>query len=411
MLLPKVIIAHVTGNPNSKQAALCLAENRWLMECHTTLGWDDRALFSKALPTHFRTQLQKRMFPELVRPFLRLHPLWELLRLVLRNRTTPFFQKFSGIDHVAERFDYAVAKAVGTRVNPCAVYAYMDAAEQSFRAAKKHGGRTIYELPTPYWRATRDIVRAEAASQPAWAATLPALDEDSPKMQRRDRELQLANLILVPSKFVKDSLDQAPGIKAKIEVIPYGCPPSSEIPRKQRSVGQPLRVLFVGSLNHGKGLSYLDDAMRRIGGKAILTVIGTPTSSLPCPALGSFLAQHCHLSGLSNAEVLLEMQNHDVLVLPSLYEGLALVVLEAISQGLAVITTPQSGVEGLLKHGEECLIIPPRDAGQLSDSLAELSDNPSMLTQIQTASFAASMRLSWNQYRQTLRCSLEKVFL
>ncbi len=407
----KIVFSHVTGNPNSKQAALCLAENDWLEECHTTLSWNDHGLIPAALPASLRSQLQKRAFPGLVRPFLRLHPLWELLRLVLRNRTLPFIQKFGGIDHVAERFDHAVAKAVGTREKPCAVYAYMDAAEQSFRAAKKLGGRTIYELPTPYWRATREIVRAEAMSLPAWAATLPALEEDSPKMQRRDRELQLADLILVPSNFVRDSLNEAPGLRGMIEVVPYGCPPPSEQISSVTSEGQPLRVLFVGSLNQGKGLSYLEEAMRRIGGKAILTVIGSPTSSLPCPALRAFLTQNRHLSGLSNAEVLQEMKSHDVLVLPSLYEGLALVVLEALSQGLAVITTPHSGIEGLLKHGEECLIIPPRDAGQLADNLTMLINNPFKLALLKEAATTASRRLSWNQYRQTLRCRLEKVFL
>ncbi len=407
-----VVFSHVTGNPNSKQAALCLAEIGWLAECHTTLGWNDRSLVSAALPASLRSSIQKRAFPELVRPFLRLHPIWELLRLVLRSRTLPFLQKFSQIDHVAERFDYAVSRAIQAGKKPCNVYAYMDAAEQSFLAAKKRGGKTIYELPTPYWRATTEIVQREAQLRPDWATTLPPMEEESPKMLRRDRELQLADVILVPSHFVKDSLALAPSFRGVVEVVPYGAPNGYESPASMEKdkTESPLKVLFVGSLNQGKGLSYLADAMQNLGNQVQLTIIGAHTSDLPCPALETFLRQHRHLSGLSNKEVLSEMKQHDVLVLPTLYEGLALVVLEALSQGLAVVTTPESGFAEILRDQEEYLMVKSGNSQKLGEALRLLSDNPSKLALLKKAAYTASHRLSWESYRQSLRNCLEKLF-
>jgi glycosyltransferase involved in cell wall biosynthesis len=407
-----VFLSHVTGNLNSKQAALCLAENNWLSECHTTLGWNDESKLGAYLPKSLIGQLQKRSFPPLVKPFLRLHPSWEILRLALRNRSFPILKDLASIDHVANRFDSAVARAVTSAASPISVYAYMDAAEQTFLAAKKRGGKTIYELPTPYWRATRDIVQREAKLHPDWAATLPPMEEESPKMLRRDRELQLADVILVPSHFVKDSLALAPSFRGDVEVVPYGSPTGCESPAtlfKDWTEG-PLKVLFVGSLNQGKGLSYLADAMKMLGDKAKLTIIGARTSNLPCPALDNFVQQHRHLSGLSNTEVLREMKQHDVLVLPTLYEGLALVVLEALSQGLAVVTTPESGFAGILRDQGEYLLLKSGDSQKLGEALRLLSDNPSKLALLKKAAYTASLRLSWEGYRQSLRNCLEKLF-
>jgi glycosyltransferase involved in cell wall biosynthesis len=407
-----VFLSHVTGNLNSKQAALCLAENNWLSECHTTLGWNDESKLGAYLPKSLVGQLQKRSFPPLVKPFLRLHPSWEILRLALRNRSFPLLKNWASIDHVAKCFDNAVARAVTSSATSVSVYAYMDAAEQSFLAVKKRGGKTIYELPTPYWRATQEIVQREAKLHPDWAATLPRMEEESPKMLRRDRELQLADMILVPSHFVKDSLALAPPFRGVVEVLPYGSPKGTESPaslEKDRAEG-PLKVLFVGSLNQGKGLSYLAEAMKMLGDQATLTIIGSHTGDLPCPALETFLGQHRNRSGLSNTEVLSEMRQHDVLVLPTLYEGLALVVLEALSQGLAVVTTPESGFAGILLDQEEYLLVKSGDPQKLGAALQLLSDNPSKLGLLKNAAYRASLRFSWESYRQTLRNCLKKLF-
>ncbi|OYW77076.1 MAG: hypothetical protein B7Z37_06035 [Verrucomicrobia bacterium 12-59-8] len=407
----QILISHLTGNLNSCAAAQAYAEAGILAEFHTTLvvpSWLRRLSVGMGWKSGI---WNRRHFPNEVRPMLRAHPMPELLRLACRSsarlRHSRFGRRHGSLDQALLRFDLAVSRALVKRRGLRAVHAYMDTAEQTFLAARQRGIRTIYELPTPYWRFTREMVKVEAECQPDWAVTLPVMDEDSEAMLRRDRELQLADVVIVPSELVRDSLKLAPPFPAQVFVVPYGCPELSlaisDPPFAAASPPHPLRVLYVGSLNQGKGLAYLAEAMANLGEVATLTVIGSRTSVAPCAALGRVLAEHRHRSGLSHAEVLAEMRQHDVLVLPTLYEGLALVLLEAMACGLTVITTTHSGLAGLIKDGREGFLVPIRDAAAILDRLRQLAGDGGLLQAMQQAALDWSREHSWQRYREQLR--------
>ncbi len=402
-----ILISHFTGNPNSCAVALALAEASALFSFHTTIVLP---VWLRWLVTSIgnRPELcERRTFPEMLRPFLRSHPLRELLRLVYRSsyaiRKSRFASIHAALPKVVRHFDAAVSRAVRKSHGLHAVYAYMDAAEQTFQAARQRGIQTVYELPTPYWRFTRDLVMQEALLKTDWASTLPVLDETSDAMQRRDRELQLADVVIVPSELVRDSLKLAPPFRANVHVVPYGCPkpvPSSEI---RASKDSKLRVLYVGSLNQGKGLAYLAEAMVGLEDVAALTVIGSRTADVSCAALDAFLEAHRHLAQLPHSAVLAEMQRHDVLVLPTLYEGLALVLLEAMVCGLTVITTPHSGLAGLIKDGREGFMVPIRSADAIHGRLKQLAGDPGLLQTMRQAALAWSQEHSWEHFREQIR--------
>lgn len=406
-----ILISHLTGNLNSCAAAQAYAEAGMLAEFHTTLvvpTWLRRL----SVGLGWKNEIwNRRQFPHEVRLMLRAHPLPELLRLACRSsarlRHSRFGMRHGSLEQAVRRFDLAVGRAVVKRRGVRAVHAYMDTAEQTFLAARQRGIRTIYELPTPYWRFTRDMVVAEAECQPEWAMTLPVMDEDSEAMQRRDRELQLADVVIVPSKLVRESLKLAPPFPAQVHVVPYGClelpSPISHLPSAAAPPPHPLRVLYVGSLNQGKGLAYLARAMTGLEELATLTIIGSPTSVAPCAALDRVLAVHRHRSGLSHAEVLAEMRQHDVLVLPTLYEGLALVLLEAMACGLTVITTAHSGLAGLIEDGQEGFLVPIRNASAIQDRLRKLAGDESLLQTMRQGALAWSRKHSWQRYREQLR--------
>lgn len=405
MTLP-ILISHPTGNANSKQAALAFAEAGLLRECHTTLAGNLDDKWASLLPKSWQALLVKRSFPALVRPFIRLHPWRELIRQLWDKLGIVWFPRLGDMRTVAEEFDRTVARSISRGPRPAMVYAYMDAAEQTFFAAKLRGSLTIYELPTPYWRYTRDVVEEEARRQPAWAMTLPTLAKNDPGMQRRDRELQMADVILVPSELVRESLQLAPPFRGVVRVVPYGCPEPGTLPQVfnvQSPVEAPLRVLYVGSLNQGKGISYLATALEGLEQRLTLTLIGSRTSRGSCPALDGLLLKHRHLSGLTNAAVLEEMQRHDVLILPTLYEGLALVLLEAMACGLTVITTESSGLAGMITNGKEGCLVPVRDALALRRHLQCLASDRVRLASMRASAQAWSRDNSWSRYRQMLR--------
>jgi alpha-maltose-1-phosphate synthase len=172
-------------------------------------------------------------------------------------------------------------------------------------------------------------------------------------------------------------------------------------PRAHRS--GPLRALFVGNLGQAKGLSYLGEAMRMIPRDAVaLTLIGKRVCIVHCAPLEAMLCEHHHINGLPQEGVLAAMPSYDVLVLPTLFEGMSLTVLEAMSQGLAVITSTQSGYLGVMQSGTQGFVIAPRDPRALADALMTLAQDRGALQAMKNAGLAMAARFSAASYRQRL---------
>lgn len=229
-----------------------------------------------------------------------------------------------------------------------------------------------------------------------WATTWNPGQDSAEKCERKDTELALATKVIVPSEFVADTLSHYPGKLPPVSVLPYGCPPTINPDHRARYQGGRLRVLFVGGLSQRKGLAYLLQAAKAMGTTIELTVIGTG----PGAALAG---SHARLLGsVPHAEVLRQMREHHVLAFPTLFEGQALVVGEAMSQGLPVITTVNSGATRLVEHGVSGWLVPIRDAGAIEHVLADIIRKPSLLDAAGDAALQAAARWQWADYRRTL---------
>lgn len=68
----------------------------------------------------------------------------------------------------------------------------------------------------------------------------------------------------------------------------------------------------------------------------------------------------------------------DLFVLPSLYEGLPLSVLEAMAAGKPVIATNVGGTMEAVSHGDSGLLVPARDSAALSAAIRNLMENPDL---------------------------------
>lgn len=399
-----IAFSHPTGNQNSRHAALAMAHAGLLAEMWTSISWDDGSLVSRLLPQAVRAELRRRSFPHELRPFIRTRPWCELGRLIsVRLKCDSLFRgetaRFS-IDSVFAAMDRHIARSVLPRLNPSAVYAYEDGAVETFRAASAMGIHRVYELPIGYWRAGHAIFREEREREPAWAPTLDGLADSEAKLQRKDDELRDASTIVVPSTFVRDTLKLAPGVSAPIHVNPYGGPAPRELPRKE-STGGPLRALFVGSLGQRKGLGYVLKAIEAVGSGVTLTLIGRKTSE-NCVPLNEAVKRHRWVTSVPHSEVLREMSEHDVLLFPSLFEGFGLVVLEAMSQGLPVITTSNSGGLDIVTDGVDGFGVPIRSAGAIAEKLELLAADRPRLAAMRAAAIETARRCSWENYERRL---------
>jgi glycosyltransferase involved in cell wall biosynthesis len=159
-------------------------------------------------------------------------------------------------------------------------------------------------------------------------------------------------------------------------------------------------VLFVGQLGQRKGISYLMEALKRLAVPWKLTLVGQPIARPP--AMEKALSENTWVATAPHEEVLRLMREHDVLVFPSLFEGLGLVNLEAMSQGMVVIPTPNTGAQDLFKDGDGGFVVPIRSADAIAERLTQLGEDRALLARMSAQAQAVAARWSWKRYREGL---------
>jgi starch synthase len=401
-----LLLSHPTGNANVRAAARAFHAAGWLQELDSCICWDPESPIAQAVPPRLAAQLMRRAFPNIPVALQHSHPWRELLRLAGVGRRLPWLQRHErgplAIDAIYRSFDRHVAARLPHLAGLQAVYAYEDGALYTLKVAQSLGLRRFYDLPIGYWRAARQIYEEEREFQPAWACSLPGLADSPAKLARKDEELTLAQAVIVPSSFVRSTLERHQACSVPIHVVPFGSPPPIAGFSSARASNKTLRVLFVGSLGQRKGLSYVLEAVEALCDCVSLTLIGRPTTRL-CKPLNAALDQHRWLASLPHPQILEEMRQHDVLVLPSLFEGYALVINEALSQGLPVIATANSGATEAVRDGVEGFIVPIRSSQAIAACLSQLAACPAQLSSMREACLIRAAELSWAGYEKDLR--------
>jgi starch synthase len=400
-----ILLAHPTGNSNVRAAAQALHTADLLREFATCICWNQEFPFAQMIPVRLAQQLDRRSFAEIPPSLLHSHPFREMLRLVCRGRFMPWLRRHEcgplSIDAIYRSFDRHVASRLSSIKNLEGVYMYEDGALCTFMAARSLGLRCFYDLPIGYWRAAHHIFAEEQELQPSWGCTLTSLADSAAKLDRKDQELALADVVIVASAFVRSTLENHYPCIAPVFVVPYGSPsPQLSVPSVSVR-DNPLRVLFVGSLGQRKGLSYALEAIESLGNSVSFTLIGRPTSS-DCAPLNSALDRHHHIESLPHTQILEQMRQHDVLLFPTLFDGFGLVITEALSQGLPVIATTHCGAPECIRDGVEGFIVPIRDSQAIADHLLKLADNRDLLAEMRQACLRRAAELSWNGYMTNL---------
>jgi glycosyltransferase involved in cell wall biosynthesis len=166
---------------------------------------------------------------------------------------------------------------------------------------------------------------------------------------------------------------------------------------------EPMRIFYAGQLTQRKGLSYLFEALERFEYPYELSLAG-PFPTTPCEALEAALAKPNHrwLGSLPHARLLKEMTRNHVLIFPSLVEGFGLVVTEALSAGLPVITTTNTCGPEIITNGAEGFIVPIRDPDSIAEKFTFLYECEShRRTMAETAKRKAAA-INWTLFEDRL---------
>jgi glycosyltransferase involved in cell wall biosynthesis len=206
----------------------------------------------------------------------------------------------------------------------------------------------------------------------AWLPTRPSKwAQMKPYFQKH---LSAADFILCPCQDVADGVrDLAPSVAERVRIIPFASsiPLATELHDRQSK-----RVLFVGTDIVRKGLVYLAEAARilqQIDPKIQVVVAGVAAED----ALGMPNAEFLSFLGRLPLDRIHEEYNHaQVFVLPSLAEGQAGVVLEALASGCPVVATRASGVD--FADGESGVFVPTRDAEAIARAILRVLNDPQL---------------------------------
>jgi len=406
-----VILSHPTGNNFVREAAVALCESAHLHEFHTCIAACGNNVFQKLGCLPGLSEINRRACPDSLFQYLQIHPWREICRLASGRLGFNFLTKhesgFFSIDAVYKNFDKSVAKYV-RKSKPSAVYCYEDGALETFRAANKNGAKCIYDLPIGYWRAGRKIMQEEVDRRPEWGPTMLGLQDSMEKLQRKEEELRLSDHIIVASSFTRKTLEDCPFPLAPISIIPYGCGSISKSAVKKSKEG-PLRALFVGGLSQRKGIADLFEAVDSLQGQVTLTLIGRKTVS-DCSALNNALRTHNWIPSLPHEGILREMRNHDVLVFPSLFEGFGLVITEALSQGLPVITTSHTCGPDMITNGLDGFIVPIRSSDAIAVKLEQICNDRLLLSEMSQMALKKANERAWSFYRSGISQIVNAVF-
>jgi glycosyltransferase involved in cell wall biosynthesis len=376
-----IVVSHPTGNAFVRALLEQLERERRLERFFTTVAGGRRRSYPVS-PQRIDTS-----------------PVREMTRLALQRFGTPLTRHERGwasVDGVYRGLDRRVADWVlkrkqGERPREDWVYAYEDGALETFRAAREVGVRRAYELPIAYWETTRRLLREEAARLPEWEPTLGSTRDSEEKLARKTGELELAEVVICPSRFVLESLPER--ARGRCVVAPFGSP----APGERAARGNSLRVLFAGSMSQRKGLADLFAAIKLLRRQDIQLVVMGSTIA-PMEFYRKQYDSFVYEPPRAREAVLALMASCDVLALPSIVEGRALVQQEAMSRGLPLVVTRNAGGDDLVDEGRTGFLVPIRAPEEIAACLARLADDRPLLEAMSRAARAKAAQYTWDAY-------------
>lgn len=204
----------------------------------------------------------------------------------------------------------------------------------------------------------------------------------------------LGDRVICVSERVADFSAEHIGLSpARLVVIPNGIEllpqPAVDKAAVWAELGRPRPEMVIGTvgrLEPVKGFPYLLEALAQLAPAypAVHLLIvgdGPERTALEAQAHRLGLGERVIFAG-HRTDVPLLMGGMDLFVLPSIWEGMPNVVLEAMAAGLPVVATAVGGTPEIVVEGETGLLVPPRDPAALAEAMERLLADPALRLQM-----------------------------
>jgi glycosyltransferase involved in cell wall biosynthesis len=285
------------------------------------------------------------------------------------------------------------------------VQAIMGFATEPFDLAEKSGALKVVDCPNShpttyfgYWQRECDLwCPGEKVPIPHWM------------FARMNRELQRADLVLCPSLFVRDTMIQN-GIPAeKCLVNPFGV--NTDVFKPRNSVPARPKFVAIGTICVRKGFQYLFRAfeiVKRQIPEAELVVVGGYKIDFRRER-PKWEGTFTHFPSLSHPELAKLLQTCTAFVFPSMEEGFARVISEAMGAGLPILASYESGATTLVKDGIEGFIVRGRDPQHIAEAMIRVAQDHELCQRMgEAAHKKGGIKNSWQDYGDRLLAEYAK---
>jgi glycosyltransferase involved in cell wall biosynthesis len=178
-----------------------------------------------------------------------------------------------------------------------------------------------------------------------------------------------------------------------------------------RAYGPPRRLLFAGTWIPRKGTHVLAAAYERLceaGSPLGLDVLGAGVSADRVQRdFSTGLRDRVRvLSARSDRETAAVMAEADIFVLPSLFEGTPLTLIEAMRSGLPVVTTATAGMKDVVRPDQNGLLVPPGDVDGLTSAIDRLTREDGLRRRLGVAAHAVAVEhYTWRRTAESFEAA------
>jgi colanic acid/amylovoran biosynthesis glycosyltransferase len=219
----------------------------------------------------------------------------------------------------------------------------------------------------------------------SWSFTLHGPTELYAVAENRlPRKTELARFVVCISDFARSQLMGMVGTEHwdKLRVVHCAVDPARFQPVDRSGRDGPLQIVNVGRVVPEKGQALLIQALAELAGRGVdarLTVVGGGPQLDELRALADRLgvARSVELTGpVGQGEILSYYARADVFAMPSFAEGVPVVLMEAMSTGLPVVSTRIAGIPELIEDGRSGYLVAPGRVDQLAAALERVAAAP-----------------------------------
>jgi starch synthase len=299
-----------------------------------------------------------------------------------------------------ERFDRVLAREL-ERTRPGLALVFSDVgSEVALPRCRELGIPSVLSMVHGVVREERAVLEREREASPDFFPIYLGdgkLDRDELSWlhERRLRDLERADHILVPSEHIASTLARHGTPRERVSIIPYAADTRRFRPDPAKRHDASCTFLFAGGITQRKGIKYLLEAWRQIRRPGWRLQLLGPLPRDPAP-LGGYL-DGVELPGrVSHAEMPARMAAADVFVFPSLFEGSAVVTYEALACGLPSVVTPSAG--SVVRDGQDGFLVPPGDVASLAERMEQLGREPDRRAAMAAAARTRAEEFDWPRY-------------